>query len=468
MDRRHFLGFAGGLALTTVTATPLLHARRRARRTDRVLILGAGMAGLTAADVLVRRLGFDAPGQVRILEAGDRVGGRMLAKAGFTGGARIDMGATWIHGHLDNPLSRIADRLQLERHHTNWENIPTYSSDGSLIPAHHRNSAELKVYASLAAAYRLGRNLSVDQSFADSLDAVGAPGLFSDAEKEASEYQYNLIVDEYARYMQETSTKSLYAGEGFRGEDAMFSDGFASIPEALARGLNLHLNTKVEKVEQGQGVVKVTTDQGVYEAERLIVAVPLGVLKAGAIDFQPGLPSRLEEAIEDLGFGSRYRIVLEFPARFWDAQADVIGKAGRIHANYGKGEHITMYPRQNVVGRPILSMDMMASYGNRLEQLGLQGAVRHAMEQLRTIYGLGIPNPIHAEASDWHSNPLFGGAYSGWKVGTGPELNRRFQKPIRGRIFFAGEHTDPDYSATVHGAMFSGQHAAKQVRQWAN
>lgn len=378
------------------------------------------------------------------------------------------MGATWIHGDRDNPLSQIADRLQLERHHTNWENIPVFGSDGAPIARPLLNSAELKVYASLAAAYRFGRNLPVDQSFAASLDAVGAAGRFTPAEKEASEYHYNLIVDEYSRYMQETSTKSFGAGEAFRGEDALFTDGFASIPEAMARGLEIQLDAKVEKVTQGQGVVKVTTNHGVFEAERIIVAVPLGVLKAGVIDFQPGLPSRIEEAIEGLGFGSRYRLVMEFPARFWDANADVIGKVGRIHGRYGKGEHISMNPRQNVVGRPILSMDMMASYGNRMEQMGLQGAVRHAMQELRSIYGPGIPTPIHAHASDWHSNSLFGGAYSGWDVGTGPALNRRFQKPIGGRIFFAGEHTEPDYSATVHGAMFSGHHAAKQVRQWAN
>lgn len=468
MDRRRFLALSGGLGLASLTASPLLHARRRRRRTDRVLVLGAGMAGITTAQMLVRELGFDAPGQVRVLEAGSRVGGRLHAQAGFSGGARIDMGATWIHGHQGNPLTRIADRLQLERHLTSWEDIPVYGSDGSLIPARHRNAAEWKVYASIAAAYRLGRNLPNDQSFAASLDAVGAAGSFTPAEKEASEYHYNLLVDEYSSYMEENSTKDLWAGEGFGGGDAIFTAGFASIPEAMARGLDILLDTRVEKVEQGQGVVRVTTDQGIHEAERVVVAVPLGVLKAGSVDFQPGLPQGIEEAIDRLGFGSRYRLVMEFPNRFWDAQVDVIGKVGRIHDDYGKGEHISMYPRQDVVGRPILSMDMMREYGNRLEQMGVQGAVRHAMQELRTIYGPGIPNPTVAYASDWHSNPLFRGSYSGWPTDTGPELNRRFRRPIGGRLFFAGEHTDPDYTATVHGAMFSGQYAARQVRQWAN
>jgi len=85
------------------------------------------------------------------------------------------------------------------------------------------------------------------------------------------------------------------------------------------------------------------------------------------------------------------------------------------------------------------------------------------MQELRTIYGPSVPDPLDARSSSWGTDPFSLGAYSGWVVGSSPDDNRAFQTPLADRLFFAGEHTSHDYPSTTHGAWLSGERVAADL-----
>src|SRR5882672_7595520 len=113
-------------------AASLLAARSRPRRgagsRDRVIVVGGGMAGLSAARRLVDEYGYRAPGQVIVLEARNRVGGRIFTNRDL--GAPVDLGALWIHGSQGNPLTALADRFRAARMTTDYGSFRLYDTDG--------------------------------------------------------------------------------------------------------------------------------------------------------------------------------------------------------------------------------------------------------------------------------------------------------------------------------------------------
>ncbi len=468
MDRRRFLQILGALPLSGKTL-PVFSRNLFTQKlhNDRVLILGAGISGLITAQLLQRRYGFSQPGQVRVLEAESHVGGRIESCRSFQGGVAIDLGATWIHGIQGNPLSQMADQFDLARYQTDWSSLDLFGLNGRPISRSIRHLAEAKVYASYAAAKRRRNRLLQDESLADTLDAVGARSLFRPQEVEASEFFYSQMVDELCQYLQQESAMYWFTDEEFKGGDALFVHGFDNLTEHLSRGLHIDLNHKVQRVLLNSRGVRVFTDQGRFDAERAVVTLPLGVLKSGLVDFQPSLPANLQHSIRALGFGNRYRLVMEFPFVFWDPQAEIVGKVGTPYGRYGLGEHLSFVNRYPVVGRPILSMDAIERLSHQLEQMGATRATQYALDALRKIYGPNVPNPIQVEASHWGQDELYGGAYSAWVVGSGPDDNRNFQQVIGERLFFAGEHTCAEYPSTVHGALFSGERVASQVHVFA-
>ena len=136
------------------------------------------------------------------------------------------------------------------------------------------------------------------------------------------------IVGEYAADPDELSLK-WFGNEGeFGGPDVILPGGYQELAKHLARGLTIRLATEVTRITYDGSGVRLETSQGVVDADRAIVTVPLGVLKAGTIAFDPPLPEEKRLAIERLGFGLLDKVVLKFDQPFWP-ETDVIGLVGR-------------------------------------------------------------------------------------------------------------------------------------------
>ena len=442
-------------ALKWLMASPWLRVSAQNERFD-VIVVGAGVAGLACARAL-RAQGM----KVVVLEARNRVGGRVWTDRSWPG-APVDLGAQWIHGINGNPIWTLAKDLGLNTKRTNYGSSICYESDGrertSAVEETLAERFERLLDAVRSEASRRRRDGLADGSLREVMDRVMAGWNPSSLDRQRLEH---LIVTEIEHeFATEVSDLGLLGWDSdgaFSGPDVVFPAGYAAIPEALARAVDLRLGQVVRSIEHGNSGVRVTTASGVFAANRVVVTLPLGVLKAGAVSFQPALPARKLEAIRKLGMGVLDKLVLRFDRAFWD-RAEVLQSVSE-----SRGEWAEMLNWHAVTDQPILTLFNAGRVASTLESLPDTQIVAKAMQVLRTVYG-NVPMPQASRFTRWARDPFALGAYSFMAVGATPADREALAEPVGNTVFFAGEATSTEHPATVHGAYLSGLREAKRVR----
>ena len=442
LTRRAFC--KGALAAVGIAPTAAVKSDSP-RRNQSVVIVGAGVAGLAAADEL-RANGFE---DVVILEARDRIGGRVWT--GTIGGKiPIDLGASWIHGVEGNPISAIARENRIATHPTD------YDSEVEYFPGVGR--PRLPAGEALRRFWELAEKQpdSTLQSTYEKYLATYAP---TDPEKHYLEYLLNTIVEhEYGADIRDLSLLSIEGGSAYDGQDVVFPGGYRQIVDTLADGAAVRIGQAVTEIDySGTGGVLTTSAGATFEAAGVIVTVPLGVLKKGRISFRPSLPTGKRRAIAGLEMGVLNKTCLLFDEVFWDEDIEFIGRVGAEKGHWA--ETLNLYPH---TGQPILMMFNAGTYGARLEQYSDRQIVENAVAALKDVYG-DVPAPRDARITRWNSDPWTHGAYSFVPAGSSFEQYAVLGEPVDDKVFFAGEATHPDYPATVHGAFLSGVRAARQI-----
>ena len=218
------------------------------------------------------------------------------------------------------------------------------------------------------------------------------------------------------------------------------------------------LGQAVTEIDHSGPAIVVTTAGGAtFEADMVIVTVPLGVLKDDFIGFRPQLPVRKRDAIAELEMGVLNKAYLLFDDVFWDREVE---RLQYVSADGGQwAETISLYP---YTGQPILAMLNSATFGTRLEQLSDREVVARAVAALLNMYG-DVPPPREARITRWRSDPWAHGSYSYVPAGSSFAEHAALGEPVGDKLFFAGEATSEDYPATVHGAYLSGVRAARQI-----
>jgi monoamine oxidase len=236
----------------------------------------------------------------------------------------------------------------------------------------------------------------------------------------------------------------------------------------------VELETIVTKVHWTPGAVSVEARRplgevrGPFSAERLVVALPVGVLKAsptevGAVRFSPPL-DRKQEALRGLEMGNVVKLVLAFQERFWKRLvSDELGFLITFEEPYQAWW--SGYP----VYAPVLVAWAGGSAADALAHLTLEARVDRALESLARV--LSVPRAdvdrqvVAWQTHDWAVDPYARGAYSYVLVG-GMEAQADLARPVENTLFFGGEATELEgHQATVHGALFAGQRAADEVLQ---
>ena len=230
----------------------------------------------------------------------------------------------------------------------------------------------------------------------------------------------------------------------------------------LARNLDIRLNHIVQRIARDPGGVTLTVTApraapGAWRARMALITAPLGVLKRGSIAFEPSLPFAKQQSIERLGMGLLNKCYLVFPAAFWD-DATLLG-----YVSERKGEWAEWLNLRVLLGVPALLGFNAASYASALEKQSDDQIIESAMQTLRRLYGADIPQPIDYRITRWASDPFAFGSYSYIAAGASPEDYDSLAQPVGEQLFFAGEHTQRDYPATVHGAYLSGERAANEI-----
>ena len=448
MRRRQFVQRIGGGALGAAVGSPLQVAAAAPRR---IVVVGAGMAGLAAA----RRL--QAQGHdVRVLEARDRIGGRIWTSTRWPD-APLDLGASWIHGMRGNPLTDLARTAQAQLLTTRYDSNITYGTSGKpLSQAEERRLDAL--HQQVTSALRRAQDADQDQSIRAVVDAMNlGTGDRAEAQRMVNFILSSTIETEYAGGTQQLSAHWYDSDKPFGGDDAVFAKGFGQITAHLAHGLRIETGQLVQEIHWGQNL-RVVTSSTEYLADQVLVTLPLGVLKAGSVRMVPALPPAKQSAIAKLGMGVLNKCYLRFGKAFWPDDVDWLEYIPRQH-----GEWTEWVSFQHAAQLPVLLGFNAADQGRAMERWTDAQTVDSAMQTLRTIFGAAVPEPMDYQITRWASDPLALGSYSFNALGSNPQQRQHLAKPLDARLFFAGEATEPDHFGTAHGAYLSGMRAAAEM-----
>jgi len=191
-------------------------------------------------------------------------------------------------------------------------------------------------------------------------------------------------------------------------------------------------------------------------ADGCVVTVPLGVLKAGKVRFEPALPAGHRRAIRDLGFGLLDKTFLSYGSPWWDGNPTQIATVG-----FGIGRAITAFDFEAVSGEPLLCTFTGAGFARRLEGNGPAGATSAVVERLGQGFGPDAV-PEGAVSTRWAKDRFARGSYSFLAVGSTGRDRAVLASPV-GRLILAGEHTSTERPATMDGALVSGRRAANRL-----
>jgi monoamine oxidase len=244
--------------------------------------------------------------------------------------------------------------------------------------------------------------------------------------------------------------------DSFPGAQRVFPGGYGQLAQRLAEGLPVRFNSPVSAISRRGERVVVEADGRQWTAGKVIVTVALGVLKSGAIRFDPPLPAGHTRAIDRLGFGRFEKLVLRFDTAFWDDadQIQVLGTPGAPFTGWYNLNRVTGSPALMALngGAAAVAADMPVE-----RQIAAAGAV------LAGIYPGRFRRPVDAQASNWWTDEFSRGSYSFTAVGSSRQDRITLGEPIDGRLWLAGEAQHPSLHSTVHGAWLSGQAAAEQA-----
>ncbi|WP_204081083.1 flavin monoamine oxidase family protein [Mycobacterium riyadhense] len=452
ISRREFLAATANLTSTGLAAACTSVRRRPLPApspqpappdTKSVLVVGAGMAGLSAARSLA-----DAGWPVRLIEARNRIGGRVNTNRDW--GLPLEMGASWIHGATNNPLVELAQKVQAQTSPTDYNKWTKLAVDPRL-PSINYDEARWRRFVA-EACYQVDGG-----SLAAAVDAAANRAGLSDTERaELAFYVNTVIEEEYAADANELSATTFDMGNYTSGPQLVVTSGYDAIPRLLAGGLPVVFNTAVNAIVQHGNSVTVRAGNQSFEGPAAIVTVPLGVLKSGAITFDPPLPDGHTHAVSTLGFGALAKTYFRFDRRTWD-----VANAFYQFLDSDDGMWAQWFSLPTAAGPIVLAFNA-GHRGRYVESTAPSELIASALPIARQLFGNNIA-PIEIKSSSWTVDPFALGSYSFHAPGSGLDDRRRLQEPVGDRLYLAGEAIGVDNPATVHGALLSGRYAAAQL-----
>ncbi len=442
MSRRRFFAattslVGGGLAAGCASDPP------PPPDTKAVLIVGAGMAGLSAARSLA-----DAGWPVRVIEARDRIGGRVYTNRDW--GAPLEMGASWIHGTTDNPLTELAQKARAQLAPTDYYGWAKLAVDPRLPPLAY-DPQTWRTFVKRA------RGRVDDGSLGAAVDAAANRAGLSDPERaQLAFYLTSEIENEYAAGVDQLSAKTFDRGDYADGDQDVITSGYDALPRLLADGLQIQLKTPVNQIVRRGASVVVRAGDRSFEGPAAIVTVPLGVLKSGAIAFDPPLPDEHSQAVQALGSGVLSKSYFRFDRRTWDVENafyQYIGSEPGIWSQW--------FTLPSTAGPIVLAFNA-GERGRWAESAAPGDLIAGALPIARQLFG-GDISPSQVRTSNWTVDPYAFGSYSFHAPGSGLADRRRLQEPIGDRLYLAGEAVGVNNPSTVTGAVVSGRYAAGQL-----
>ena len=433
MDRRHFIKQSTLLSIggLLIPSTFLSTCRKENLFEDinydgKVIIIGAGAAGLYAAYILKSK-GID----FQILEASSKYGGRLGKLTGFAN-FPIDTGAQWLHGKnsiLGDLITKSNTTITLDDSETK------YWFNNQLVNSLPQNTDIFE-----------GDNLP-DISYKDYALQKGL----------GNEYKY--IVENIAGDQGAAASRLSVFGNNQDEEnwisgddDFKFQETFFDLfDKQIASEVKdkILLNTIVSKIDYSQSEIIITASNNrLFNADKVIITVPIPILKSGDIQFIPALQNEKTNAFSKIGMDAGMKVFLKFSNKFFDQ--NIIG--GAICAAYAD-DSIGKAQSDN-----ILLAFIMGDQAAYLTALANDTAITNALlQELDLMYnGQATTSFIASHVENWTTNPFVKGAYSYSTVGMG-DARKIATQAISKKLYFAGEAMNTNgHHQTVHGAVETG------------
>ncbi|CAH9085597.1 unnamed protein product [Cuscuta epithymum] len=378
-----------------------------------VIIVGAGISGITAAKVLA----LNGVEDVLILEAADRIGGR-IRKEDFCG-VTVELGAGWVAGvggKQSNPVWELARQCDLRTCFSDYScaRYNIYDRSGKIFPSEiAANSYQKAVDSAVQKQRRHQVNPdSVNSEVANISESIPSTPIELAIDFILHDFEM-AEVEPIPTYVDFGEREYLVADE--RGYEHLLHEiaaTFLSTSDGKIVDTRLKLNTVVREVQQHtRNDVSVTTEDGiVYKASYIVLSVSIGVLQSDLISFTPPLP-HMDNA----------------------------------------------YPGSN-----ILVVTLTNEESKRVEAQTDGETLKEAMDVLRNMFGEHIPTAIDIVVPRWWNNRFQRGSYSNYPIYGNHQLVHNLKAPV-GRVFFTGEHTNEKFNGYVHGGYFSGIDTCKAL-----
>ncbi len=452
LPRREFLRGAGACA--GLWALPGWNVAGLFSRPKSVAIVGAGVAGLSAARAL-SRLGIDTV----VLEALDRIGGRVHTAA--LGELRIDRGASWVHGMSPkNPLVELFRRLgvRLVPDHVPFH---LFEEGNGFLPKWEVKALNKSVTAFIDALPALRAQLGPAADVGGGIERFLTLRGLSGTTRSRVRFMLNAFFEAwYAAPTRRLSLEWIWEDGSFPGLDGFPEGGYGQLITALAEGVDVRTGSPVQSIHYGPSGVRLETSHETLRATHAIVTVPLGVLKQGAIHFDPPLPQAKQAALDRLEMGSFEKVHLLF-------DHPLGGQMDELFYRPRAGGRLFLKDLWPFSGAPAVLALAGGEFALRMASQSDAEVLRETAEMVQRVTSSGPPSihalpPVRGDVTRWRDARFFGGSFSYLPPGASPADQQALAAPHQ-RLHFAGEATHDRYYASVHGALLSGLREAGRI-----
>jgi monoamine oxidase len=426
------------------------------KKKPRVGIIGAGISGLQTAKILFEQNQFE----VEILEAGDKIGGRINLSEKVFGTCNIEMGASAAYGDQNQWFNMLRTAQTIE---TNSKSPSSFYINGNSF-----NLSELNQDSDYQKMINSTKDVcdyngSSDVSVAQYIESKNIPERVKFIFQNRSEEKIGTSIERASIALNSSESLSkidsnMYYISGTNSDEILYREYSKILPYVLN-------NTAICSIDYTGNKVKVRDhNQVLREYDYVVVTVPVSILKLqdsdlNSIKFLPALPESKISAMNKIGMDGAIKIALKTNRKFWHEGSKAIYTKGPI----GKYEIVSEDPTNNTY---ILTATVMGAFAeNELNSMRESEILNLIQNEWATYIGTSASDSlVSCYVKNWSKEPFIKGAFSYHKLGGEAETRKELAKSVNSKIFFAGEACNTNKnSGTVHGAIETAFNVSKEI-----